>query len=543
MNVRFSDEQVRQILYECEAGRKLEAVKLCKEWSGSSLLEAKRQVESLVANDGEGGETTDSDIDDQVMDEVLEAIQNGNKLQAVKLYKQCSGASLMESKKFIERLMRELGVDDPRRRGCAGILLAVIVPITICCMLGCGNQQPTKQPTVQHETEREKRETVVQNFTGNAQGATGDHAESLERFFDECSGKIGSGNSAEFREVFDSRMTLRLLKNQQMLPANLGNEDRLVDSMDAAMAERLADPVMGIAWEKHEIRGVQFIKDDVEAVIYVRHWDADDVASKMRWWLMRDGDHWRAYDFEVLELSMRFSVMMGFGFKMADKKDPSAKYLPELMSAIQRGIEGDESAMETLQDLEDVGFPPVMESLRLVMLAAGLTDAGDYEQGLALAERALAINSDMPAVYLIESACYNGLSRYDEALKSADIYAKFLGKDSEYFVETGNAFAGLREQEKALDAYRQGLADDSQAGDCVLGLLRIQSGDLVIEHYKALNDIDEWFPYFAETLLYEDDADHLQALLELHRSIRPDDKYLSYYEGALDEMKEAKEAK
>lgn len=60
------------------------------------------------------------------MDEILDAIEQGNKLEAVKLHKQNTGRSLMESKQLVELLMSELGIEQSSGSGCAGVVLAIV---------------------------------------------------------------------------------------------------------------------------------------------------------------------------------------------------------------------------------------------------------------------------------------------------------------------------------------------------------------------------------------------------------------------------------
>ncbi len=129
MDEKLTDDQISKLLYELRAGRKLAAVKLYKEWTGSSLLVAKNSVESLAEGKVKSGDDLYSNLDEKVMDDVLDAIQKGDKLEAVKRYKESSGASLMESKEFVERLMSELGIEDQHRAGCAGMLLAAFIAV------------------------------------------------------------------------------------------------------------------------------------------------------------------------------------------------------------------------------------------------------------------------------------------------------------------------------------------------------------------------------------------------------------------------------
>jgi ribosomal protein L7/L12 len=120
----LTDEQVSILRGELRTGGKLAAVKLYKEWTGSSLLTAKNFVESLAGPEA-GTADFGMELEDGQMDQILDALQEGNKLEAVKLYRNSTGLSLMESKQFVERLMKELGVED--RAGCAKVILLAVV--------------------------------------------------------------------------------------------------------------------------------------------------------------------------------------------------------------------------------------------------------------------------------------------------------------------------------------------------------------------------------------------------------------------------------
>lgn len=68
-----------------------------------------------------------------VMDEILGLIYDGQKIQAVKRYRDVSKTSLLEAKQFIEKLTDELKEREPEKftnlpkTGCAGALLLVAI--------------------------------------------------------------------------------------------------------------------------------------------------------------------------------------------------------------------------------------------------------------------------------------------------------------------------------------------------------------------------------------------------------------------------------
>ena len=132
-------EQVRaEIVRAISAQKKLDAVKLYKDASGSSLLEAKTAVESLEAEILERDlGSTDEKIPEMTghpRDEIIDAVIRGKKLDAVKLYKESAGVSLREAKEFIEDLTEKMRQENPGqfregKSGCLGLL-------SIACTIG-----------------------------------------------------------------------------------------------------------------------------------------------------------------------------------------------------------------------------------------------------------------------------------------------------------------------------------------------------------------------------------------------------------------------
>jgi ribosomal protein L7/L12 len=126
MNAELTDDQIGELQQTLDARGRIAAVKLCREWTGCSLREAKHRVEALGTGEREYSDGLASNLDEQVMDEILDAMEQGNKLEAVKLYKESTGVSLVESKQFVELLMGELGIEQSSGSGCAGVVLAIV---------------------------------------------------------------------------------------------------------------------------------------------------------------------------------------------------------------------------------------------------------------------------------------------------------------------------------------------------------------------------------------------------------------------------------
>ena len=114
------EQQVRSLL---DQGQKIAAVKLYKDHTGVGLAEAKEAVEAMQAG---AGPPPPSDIADDLKSELLRLLGRGDKLEAVKLYKDQKGTSLLEAKQAVESLAARHGLV-PQQAGCLGVVLAVVV--------------------------------------------------------------------------------------------------------------------------------------------------------------------------------------------------------------------------------------------------------------------------------------------------------------------------------------------------------------------------------------------------------------------------------
>lgn len=94
-----------------QRGEKIAAIKLYRQQTGAGLAEAKRAIEAWSRRDDlQGGDLTV---------EVVELLNRGQKIGAIKLYRERTGARLVEAKQAVEALMVKHYIP-PQRRGCLG---------------------------------------------------------------------------------------------------------------------------------------------------------------------------------------------------------------------------------------------------------------------------------------------------------------------------------------------------------------------------------------------------------------------------------------
>ncbi|WP_254507758.1 ribosomal protein L7/L12 [Anatilimnocola floriformis] len=138
----LSDALLDEVLVIIGRGHKMEAIKVVKDATGLSLLDAKQIVDRLAVEQLANRQAIEpvqilaqpSPVIDRQQIEQL--VRQGQKLEAIKIYRQQAGCSLLEAKQEVEALEAAL-TQQPAAgggsggRGCFGmvILLAVLVGI------------------------------------------------------------------------------------------------------------------------------------------------------------------------------------------------------------------------------------------------------------------------------------------------------------------------------------------------------------------------------------------------------------------------------
>lgn len=111
----LSDVNMQMVADELEQGQKINAIKLYREMTGVGLKEAKEFVDQLEAQLRDGNYQDDSSQPPATtnaadMPDVVRALRNSRKIEAVKLYRQHTGLGLKESKDAVDALQRQLGL-------------------------------------------------------------------------------------------------------------------------------------------------------------------------------------------------------------------------------------------------------------------------------------------------------------------------------------------------------------------------------------------------------------------------------------------------
>jgi ribosomal protein L7/L12 len=119
------EHQVRALL---DDGQKIAAVKLYKDQTGVGLAEAKAAVEAFEA--GVGQPSSPGETDGDLEAELLRLLGRGDKLEAIKFYKDRKGVSLREAKQVVESLAARHRLET-QRGGCLGVVAVLVVAVAL----------------------------------------------------------------------------------------------------------------------------------------------------------------------------------------------------------------------------------------------------------------------------------------------------------------------------------------------------------------------------------------------------------------------------
>ncbi|MGB6044253.1 MAG: ribosomal protein L7/L12 [Pirellulales bacterium] len=120
------DKLDNEILNLLAAGKKIAAIKRYREATGAGLAEAKEAVERIERSELTAPEpSADSDLETQI----VSLLGRGEKIAAVRLYRERTRTGLKESKEAVDAIGRQHGITVPAGSGCLGVfvLLAVLV--------------------------------------------------------------------------------------------------------------------------------------------------------------------------------------------------------------------------------------------------------------------------------------------------------------------------------------------------------------------------------------------------------------------------------
>ena len=118
-----------QLVGLLDQGQMIVAIKLYRERTGAGLKEAKDAVEAIQR--GERPQNPE-DGENRFHEILVSLLKQGRKIDAIKVYREVTGSGLKESKDVIESIADRYGLSSSQSHGCLGLIVLTLV------ILACG---------------------------------------------------------------------------------------------------------------------------------------------------------------------------------------------------------------------------------------------------------------------------------------------------------------------------------------------------------------------------------------------------------------------
>jgi len=351
-----------------------------------------------------------------------------------------------------------------------GLLVLTAVGITFAVV-----REKQRARKLASEDPIERVQELKDAFRNTAPLDPGTIAPEVDPLFAELGAAFAAADRNRLMNCFDvDRMIEEFGDLGPGIPRNAFAKRDFASGVRTGLSNALMQNAAIMKWNRSDIRKIKSLNAG-EAVIIVRHEDDDDTTIKMRWWLTRRNGTWRIYDYEDLDVGMRFSVTVASLLQNNDlnKLVGMQNEIRAIHEAIQAvTLEGDiDGAEDRLQKIPVGTLPNEVEALHHMVQAMIHLRRAKYEETHASAAKARAIRPDMPVLDLLQAMALNRLGRWEEALKFLKAYQDLLGEDAIIASELGLAFRGNSRFVEAAAAYRRSLDRNPKNAEAYQGLL------------------------------------------------------------------------
>ena len=272
--------------------------------------------------------------------------------------------------------------------------------------------------------------------------------------------------------------------------------------------------------------------DRVRAIVRTR--EPQGVGIYVRWYLVRDDEGWRVYDWEDLDGGLRASVVMGGMLAGGEGGVRDVRLFLEGIQSLQQYLLDEDLAQADvlLARLSTLDLPAYLEAIYWLNLSALRSAQWRHEEALEALDRAEELSPDMPILDYQRATLLLDEGRPAESLVFARRYAERLGGDADIDLLIGAALESLGRTDEAFAVVLRGLDDDPSSADLVGALVRVCPEDRLGEvdtRFRALTDAPEWFDWLAGEATAVEAWPALGALCDALDDVAPRDPNVEYY--------------
>lgn len=418
---------------------------------------------------------------------------------------------------------------------CLPLLFAVL-----SVLASCKKQSP--RVTVVEESESERSAAVKAAFVdeGATTGRRIDPASPEFAEVDAFLGRFGKAASTKDKAAFTGCLSVDAMVShieaKGMISFKTGRER--ADFIRGAQSS-IGGSMGNMAFDRHTLARLEEIAPK-QMMAFTRAYDGDiGVVVKMRWWLIKEDDGWKIYDFEELSQGARASTMMG---AMAGGLKGRQKAWVQPMLDMSRAMQdlGGDDLVERLAKLRGLSEsllakspPPEVESFARHMLVSGMMANGESAEALVELEKLEKLPSVSPGVHFMKGCALTASGKPAEAREAFGRYVEQLGWDSDVHEMMADSYLSEGKRDEALDHALKGLAEEKEATGCLAtaavaaGAARV--GELEV-HFEASRDPETSFAAVIDYALQSENDETGKAVLALFKAKFPDSELVGAYE-------------
>lgn len=346
-------------------------------------------------------------------------------------------------------------------------------------------------------------------------------------------GAIEADDASRVSALLSSERTVRESEKLPNLRKLSASERATLSGVLATSALRMLKADGGNTWTRLTLDKTDVVEDEDQAVAFTQIELEDGGSLRMQFWLSKEKLGWRIYDWKKVGEGMRVSTRIGT-MVASLSGDSNSLYVHLLAAAARLANEGKlGEADRFLQRIADIELPEELESQRWTLYARIKSSQGLAEEALRCLEFADAFQPDQPTVLALQSAMHCTLGNYETALEAARQAADRLEDKARGFALIGNALRGLKRDEEAANAYRQGLAADPNSLENLGGLGSVLSTDEMPELAQRLGNVTDsrdLFEKLASEFLASNRLDALNTVVVAIRQIDANSPLADYYD-------------
>ncbi len=358
----------------------------------------------------------------------------------------------------------------------------------------------------------------------------------IEAFFLNLGVLAGKKDRAAIARLFDTETVIETIEKSGFLRAMKPEQQKsFIAVMRKDLQSQLAAQQVVAPYASFEVLRVLGAGAADRRLVFVRLRDQDNWPANYRYWFIKKGASWKVFDFEDLDVPIRFTALTGASAVARTTQSTGfADAIQSITSALE-AIEQEsyDEAWQMLHRVKSTEIPRVLESARQMLFGMIHMKLAQPSAAMRRFETAEQLNKDMVVLDRLRAVVMNRARRHQQALGYAQRYTKRVGLDAQIQLEIGKAQIGLGNTDAAIKSFEEGLEDSPDEPELIARLaMALNPGRKpeAIDRYRKMYRAAAHFEYMADLVVENRDAVTLRLFNRAFAALSPGHAIVDFYE-------------